>query len=248
MDPADQSQLSILLEHSQNLDLLTTGVQQLADHFALPPSPPPAAPAPAPPVQTQINLLPPPLPEKFDGDSSSCQGFLTQCQMAFHIRPDCFPNDGERIAFMVSCLSGRALEWAGHLLSRNAPETANFPLFQTALQSAFGQLHSHHLIVARLTSLTQGSRSFQDYSSEFHFLAAQLAWDHNALIHYFRLGLSDELKDHVVHLPLDFPSLDSFISRVFELELRLQQRRSDNRTPPTPSQLHSFHRLTSEPP
>uniref|UniRef100_W5NN09 CCHC-type domain-containing protein n=1 Tax=Lepisosteus oculatus TaxID=7918 RepID=W5NN09_LEPOC len=246
MDPADQNSTTTFLQlQSQALLQLTSSVQRLVDHTTRPP-PPPVAPVPVPPLAAAACPLPPPTPEKFEGDPAKLQNFLTQCWMAFHLRPDCFPSDREKIAFMVSHFSGRALDWATSLLARNLPVTADVNRFSAAMQSIFGQLHSHHIAISRLSSLTKGSLSFQDYAMEFHLLASQVPWNEEALIHQFCQGLSSAFQDHLTYLPLDFPSMEHLISRLAEIDIRLQEQRSRLLPPPATSRPTSFSSLSSE--
>uniref|UniRef100_A0A3B1K949 CCHC-type domain-containing protein n=1 Tax=Astyanax mexicanus TaxID=7994 RepID=A0A3B1K949_ASTMX len=49
-------------------------------------------------------------PEIFDGDPGKCSGFLLQCAVFFSNSPP--TTDNAKIGFIISRLSGKALEWA----------------------------------------------------------------------------------------------------------------------------------------
>uniref|UniRef100_A0A3B3XCF3 DUF4939 domain-containing protein n=1 Tax=Poecilia mexicana TaxID=48701 RepID=A0A3B3XCF3_9TELE len=54
----------------------------------------------------------PPNPERFSGDVSKFRGFLFQCTILFNHSPHCFSHDGAKISFIISHLSGQALDWS----------------------------------------------------------------------------------------------------------------------------------------
>eukprot|EP00063_Salmo_salar_P012822 XP_013987657.1 PREDICTED: protein LDOC1L-like [Salmo salar] len=67
-----------------------------------------AAPPATPPSREP--QLPP--PEHFNGELSTCRAFLAQCALIFEIQPSSFPSDHSKIAYLITLLSGRALNWA----------------------------------------------------------------------------------------------------------------------------------------
>lgn len=52
------------------------------------------------------------LPERFNGAAERCKGFLQQCRIRFATRPENFPTERSKCAFIFSLLSERALDWA----------------------------------------------------------------------------------------------------------------------------------------
>uniref|UniRef100_A0A3B1JCV1 DUF4939 domain-containing protein n=1 Tax=Astyanax mexicanus TaxID=7994 RepID=A0A3B1JCV1_ASTMX len=52
-------------------------------------------------------------PELFDGDPEKCSGFLLQCSVFFSNSPP--TTDKAKIGFIISRLSGKALEWLHYL-------------------------------------------------------------------------------------------------------------------------------------
>ena len=71
------------------------------------PVPPPRSPA-----VTSSPEFRPSLPERFSGNMKDCKGFLFQCRLIFQNSPGSFPTDQKKITFILSQLTGRALEWA----------------------------------------------------------------------------------------------------------------------------------------
>ncbi len=112
------TQASILATHQQQLNRLTLlseemlkALQDLRLHTPAvqppPRAPPHTATASSSPTSPRLAF-----PDKFDGTSSKCKGFLLQCSMFVNQQPLLYPTDDSRIAFVCSLLTGRALEWA----------------------------------------------------------------------------------------------------------------------------------------
>ena len=140
-DPADLDQLcnaicfqgALIGRHEEMLHGLMEGCQDLIEHHdlaldalrehfrGLPTRQPtitvtsqplsnPAGSSPVTPVSREPRLPP---PERYDGDSITCRAFLSQCSLIFELQPSSsFPFDGSRKAYIITLMSGRALNWA----------------------------------------------------------------------------------------------------------------------------------------
>ena len=85
-----------------------------------PPVPPTSPPSP-PSGSGALRLA---LPREYDGAAAGCQGFLLQLELYLAtLRPS--PSGEESVSVLVSCLTGRALEWANAIW--NGPNSARFP-------------------------------------------------------------------------------------------------------------------------
>uniref|UniRef100_A0AAY4CJZ9 DUF4939 domain-containing protein n=1 Tax=Denticeps clupeoides TaxID=299321 RepID=A0AAY4CJZ9_9TELE len=94
-------------------------------------SPGPAVPVLQSPLQSQV--CPPwrdwpPLP-LYDGDSKSCRGFITQ---SAHL-----PDEETAVAYIITRLTGRALEWVTPLVERRDPICLSVPAFLDRFQTVF---------------------------------------------------------------------------------------------------------------
>ncbi|KAK3570147.1 hypothetical protein QTP86_012623 [Hemibagrus guttatus] len=67
-----------------------------------------AATSPSPPVIASPVATPAP----FSGSVEDCNGFLLQCLLALEMQPHLYPDDRAKVAFIISCLDGKALHWA----------------------------------------------------------------------------------------------------------------------------------------
>ncbi len=74
------------------------------------------------------SLLPPPItamppaspmarPTSFSGEAVTCNGFLLQCSLYFELQSHQFTTERAKVAFIISLLTGRALQWAEALWS-----------------------------------------------------------------------------------------------------------------------------------
>uniref|UniRef100_A0A673JVB1 DUF4939 domain-containing protein n=1 Tax=Sinocyclocheilus rhinocerous TaxID=307959 RepID=A0A673JVB1_9TELE len=48
----------------------------------------------------------------FSGEAASCSGFLLQCSLYLEMQPHLFVTERAKVSFIISLLSGRALQWA----------------------------------------------------------------------------------------------------------------------------------------
>ena len=125
---ASQGTVASLTRISDQLNALTSAI------IANPPHPdapdlPSAAPlaatidpalAPLPSASLSADNSNFPKPQIYDGDLSKCRGFITQCDIYFENQPARFLTSESRVSFIVSLLSGRALDWAVAALKKNA--------------------------------------------------------------------------------------------------------------------------------
>ncbi len=51
-------------------------------------------------------------PAPYSGRAEDCNGFLLQCSLTFEMQPHLFPTERAKIAFIISLLQGKALQWA----------------------------------------------------------------------------------------------------------------------------------------
>ncbi|MBN3304836.1 RTL8B protein, partial [Amia calva] len=51
------------------------------------------------------------IPEKFDGTPDRCEGFLLQCSLYFVNQHSAFLDDAANIAFVITLLTGKVLQW-----------------------------------------------------------------------------------------------------------------------------------------
>ena len=102
------------------------------------PVPRPAQPGLSPPVPSGENSggMRLSLPMEYDGTAAQCQGFLLQLDLYLAtVHPA--PSGGERVAALVFCLTGRALEWANAMWREGDTAPDHFEEFTHRFQAVF---------------------------------------------------------------------------------------------------------------
>uniref|UniRef100_A0A673GIZ2 DUF4939 domain-containing protein n=1 Tax=Sinocyclocheilus rhinocerous TaxID=307959 RepID=A0A673GIZ2_9TELE len=87
-----------------------------------------------PPVMPSASACPMAKPVTY-----SCSGFLLQCSLYFELQPHQFGNDRANIAFIMSLLSGRALQWAEVLWNSRSPLVRSYDTFVDHFHEVFGK-------------------------------------------------------------------------------------------------------------
>uniref|UniRef100_A0A3Q2CBI5 Ty3 transposon capsid-like protein domain-containing protein n=1 Tax=Cyprinodon variegatus TaxID=28743 RepID=A0A3Q2CBI5_CYPVA len=108
----------------------------------------------------------PSLPERFSGNPCKLKGFIFQCWLFFGFHDSSFLNNKDRMAFVVSFLSGEALEWAETKFPPKTRENCTFERFIHELERTFSQV-SKFSVSGNLLKIKQGNRSVAEFSSEF---------------------------------------------------------------------------------
>jgi hypothetical protein len=97
------------------------------------------------------------------------------------------PSGRESVSALVSCLSGKALEWANAVWSEEDVALDHTRRFRAVIDHPpEGRAEGD-----RLFHLRQGMRSAQDFALDFQTLAASAEWNDRALIDYYRCSLQD---------------------------------------------------------
>ncbi|KAL0147003.1 hypothetical protein M9458_057527, partial [Cirrhinus mrigala] len=192
------AQASTLLVHQQQLDRLTDLTGQLVRALqGLQVTPPPAtSPVTTPPPGAQPVAASPRLafPEKFDGTSAKCKGFLLQCSLFVNQQPHLYPTDESKIAFVCSLLSGRPLDWATAVWHLDRPAFPSFPNFLQRFKEVFKPSTESGEAGEQIMALRQGRRTAADYALSFRTLAAQSGWNDGLLKLHYRKGLHPDLQ------------------------------------------------------
>ncbi|KAL0151773.1 hypothetical protein M9458_052924 [Cirrhinus mrigala] len=192
------AQASVLTSHQQQLDRLTSLTEQLVRALqGLQVAPPPAAPpVTTPPPGAQAVTASPRLafPEKFDGMSAKCKGFLLQCTLFVNQQPHLYPTDECRITFVCSLLSGRALDWATAVWNLDRPAFPSFAAFLQRFKEVFQPSSKSGEAGEQIINLRQGRRTTADYALDFRTLAAQSGWNDGPLKLHYRKGLHPDLQ------------------------------------------------------
>lgn len=203
----------------------------------------PARPAPVPhpaplPTPTEagsgsIRITP---PREFDGTAAGCKGFLLQLELYLAtVRTP--PSDEERVSVLVSCLTGRALEWANAVWDGPDSARGDYPEFTHHFRAVFDHPPEGRAAGERLFHLRQETRSAQDFALEFRTLAAGSGWNERALIDHYRCSLREDVRRELACRD-NTSTLDQLVDLSIRLDNLLAARGRSSRglfvPPPSP--------------
>uniref|UniRef100_A0A671RMN4 DUF4939 domain-containing protein n=1 Tax=Sinocyclocheilus anshuiensis TaxID=1608454 RepID=A0A671RMN4_9TELE len=78
-------------------------------------------------------------PASFSGEAAFCSGFLLQCSLYLEMQPHLFVTERAKVSFIISLLSGRALQWAEALWNSQSPWIHSLDGFVKHFREVFGQ-------------------------------------------------------------------------------------------------------------
>ncbi len=195
----------------------------------------PVRPAPAPPPTSTTPSTPSPIvfaspmarPAPFSGSAEECNGFLLQCTLTIDLHPHMFPTDQSKIAFVITSLTGPALQWAETILNQAGPVTQTFSNFLAHFREVFSGSPGDSSVGEQLFQLRQGSMPIHQYSLKFRTLAAASGWNELSLLTAFRQGLNSCLRLHLAAYD-DTYGLEKFIQLAIRCSKRIQSCSTDS--------------------
>lgn len=116
------------------------------------------------------------------------------------------PNRAFKIAFIISLLSGRALQWAEALWNADSPQVNSLESFVEHFREVF--------------SLSTTKVSIHEYTLHFRALAASSGWNDSALLSVFRRGLKATVRRHM-SIYDDTVGLESFLLKASRISQHL---------------------------
>ncbi|KAK3506298.1 hypothetical protein QTP70_002444 [Hemibagrus guttatus] len=158
------------------------------------------------------------LPDKYDGAADRCRGFLRQCEVFFSHHPEMCHEDGTRCAFLLSLLTGKALEWACAVWEADPLIRSSFSYFAGMIREVFQYPAGGKDISLQLMELRQGSNSVADYAIKFRTLAAQSGWNEGGVPRGTEPALQTDLACHE-----EATSLTQFVATAIRLDNLLRQ-------------------------
>ncbi len=209
----------------------------------------------APPITNNTTSSPPVIscpmakPAPFSGSAEECNGFLLQCSLALEMRPQLYPTERAKIAFLISLLTGRALQWAKTIWAQAGTITISYDNFVAHFREVFGRPAGDTSVGEQLYHLRQGSLPINDYDLKFRTLAAVSGCNERSLLTTYRQGLEPRLRLQLAAYD-DSYGLERFIQLSIRCATHMQScfeeqlqssytpllRRPDTISPPEPGQ------------
>ncbi|KAK1805337.1 hypothetical protein P4O66_019674 [Electrophorus voltai] len=160
-----------------------------------------------------------PAPECYAGEVEGCRGFLLQCSLAFEQQPSRFPKERAKVVYIISLLTGQALTWATLVWEHQTDVCSTAAEFTAALKQTFNHPVTGGRRFPVFLTCNRGEERWL-IVSEFHTVVAESGWNPTVLMAAFHQGLSEDLKDELVHRD----TLDDLIDLVLRIDSRVQQR------------------------
>lgn len=132
-------------------------------------------------------------PVPFSGTAEECSGFLLQCSLTIEMQPHLYTSDRAKIAFIISLLTGRVLQWAETIWAQAGTITQSLNNFLEHCE-VFGRPADDSSVGEQLYNLGQGFMSINEYSLKFRTLAAASGWNEHSLLIAYRQGLVPKLR------------------------------------------------------
>jgi hypothetical protein len=147
--------------------------------------------------------------------------------MVIRQKTSSFPDEQSTMRYAFNRLSGLALrQILPHVQEdgdiRLAALSASIPL----LEAAFGDPYRVATAELNMREIKQKNREFSQYYAEFQVIAANLDCNPSALRNALRSGLSEEMKESVIHtdMPEDLPA---FVTLWQKQDNQIQQRKAE---------------------
>ncbi|XP_004376777.1 retrotransposon-like protein 1 [Trichechus manatus latirostris] len=172
-----------------------------------------------------------PLPLPFTGDRREYREFIVLCQLILQNYPRMFSNDRLRVGYVITHLSGLALDWAKVLLQDDSPLISDFSGFLGAMSSVFEYRQALRMAEEAMFNIKQRNRPAAAYINEFRSLVPILGWPDEVLQAHLCQGLNEEIRHYLFRVPQP-DSLESLIVLVLQIEEKLAERRALLRLPP----------------
>src|SRR5436190_3263843 len=169
-----------------------------------------------------------PNPPEFSGKVSEFRNFMAQCTLTFHMCPNTYVTDEQKVLFIISLFRGSALTWA-----RDIPEQPDHHLRKdySAFKKALSNLYLDRNLKAasedKLSRLCQ-TKSAAAYAVEFQSTVAPLGLNDDAECLFFYLGLKPEIKDDLATVGRA-TTLTALIDQVVGIDQRKHQRRLEEK-------------------
>uniref|UniRef100_A0A8C2L193 Retrotransposon gag domain-containing protein n=1 Tax=Cyprinus carpio TaxID=7962 RepID=A0A8C2L193_CYPCA len=160
-------------------------------------------------------------PAPFSGLAEECSGFLLQCLLVLEMQPHLFPTERSKVAFIISQLKGKALQWADSIWTQNNPVIQSYTSFVDHFREVFGKPTWDSSIGEKLYNLKQGKMSVNDYAIQFRTLAATSGWNEQALLMTYRQGLDPRVRLHLTAYE-DTIGLECFIQLSIRFATHMQ--------------------------
>ena len=133
-------------------------------------------------------------PPMYDGNREALEGFVAQLRLKLFSDPTRFPTPTIRMAYIFNRLQGRAQAQVLPFIKGETIDLKDAEDIIQILHNAFGDPDPVATARAKLATLKQGKKEFNNYFAEFQMLVSKLSWNEDAKLDALREGLSHDLR------------------------------------------------------
>ncbi|GLB39275.1 hypothetical protein LshimejAT787_0604370 [Lyophyllum shimeji] len=143
-------------------------------------------------------------PDKYNGNPKALDRFLMQLHLVFRSKPTTYADPNKRIIYALSFMKeGRAEKWAQGVLKRleaGEVEWATWKDFEDEVRAAFQSGNARDDAQIQLERLQQGSRSAEDYFTEFEVYQHDSGYNDSALVRVLKRNLHPRLLEAIYNM------------------------------------------------
>lgn len=154
--------------------------------------------------------------------------FIKAIKRCWALNPSFFVNDGIKIAFAATRLSGPAEDWFSVLEDRDDPGVDSWDHFEAKFINEFSTTRTEWQTRVDLVFLRQKSKTIAEYTSQFRSLANQLNFGDEALLTLFFLGLNPQIQQYIESLQSMPTFFHDIVATALDYGSRSLIRRSPN--------------------
>lgn len=163
-------------------------------------------------------------PQKYRGDRDKLGAYLAIMKNTFKMQPRTYATDDQKVAYMISNLEGKALDWATLFASmedEDQPEwMRSYPLFETQIRKEFGDPDAKATMRNKIAIIKQ-TGTISELWVEFLKASVIVKYDQEALKHYWIQALKPKIK-HMLALSITpTPTVDDLKDVCLTIESRM---------------------------
>ncbi len=128
-----------------------------------------------PPIKPSASACPMAKPATYSGEVNACSGFLLQCSLYFELQNHQFVSDRAKIVFIMSLLSGKALQWVESFWNSRSPLVRSLDDFVDHFRDVFGKSTSAISVHDELFRQWQADMSINT-TTQFDSILSLWAW------------------------------------------------------------------------
>ncbi len=137
------------------------------------------------------------------------------------MQPHLYSTERSNVLFIISLLSGKALQWAETIWAQSSNIIQSFDNFVAHFREVFGRPYGDPSASDQLYHLRQGSLPIKEYALRFRTLAAASGWNEQSLLTTYRQGLEPRLRLQVAGYD-DKRGLENLIQHSVRCSSRMQ--------------------------